>query len=651
MNRRAVRPPQVLRCRDEAGIFIVLYALLLIGLLSMVAIVIDLNQLRSVRRTSQTVSDFAALAAGAELGDKAGGSPLKACQDAFEYVKKNAPDFPVAATMPCGDLLTASPVRIPCDNNPVVTPPLVMQAAGAAPYSLEIVYPVSAALIDDVRRGGSGTRDGDQCQRMQVRLNKTGGSFFATVFGVGSLKQGASATARGFVKSEGQDTPALVILEKEACGALQASGQGGIVAAGNGVKPGIIAVASAGSTSPGGCTNASNAGGNVVFGTALPAGHPTRAGLPSIEAMAAEDPDPVLLTPLPPILSVWAEETANSARSVYTYPSGVSPDAQGGPRVSRDPVDARYGDGIAGLRSLAAAPPGAYTSLLSILGPGCKVDAANRIVIQANVFIDCDVAYQGGPSGSDEIIFTGTNFTTNRNIDIGSGKKWTFANPSLIVVNRNVINQPSVKVLGTLWMNTGTTVPTATLPDEYCGTSRNGPAFPTTKFVIREGDISNTGNSSSVKLCQTTLYMAHGAASPRPDNENNTDEGFISIGGGTIDWTAPDQTNQPPCRPPLLVPPNCYDSTAAAYQLEDLALWTESAPLSNIGGAGAVFLTGVFFLPNAQFNFTGQALQNIDRNAQFVSRRLNMAGQGTLILKPDPNESVPFLSGTSFLIR
>jgi len=57
----------VRRADDERGAFIVLWALLITALLIMVAIVIDLGNARSVRRSDQSVADFSALAAGDNL--------------------------------------------------------------------------------------------------------------------------------------------------------------------------------------------------------------------------------------------------------------------------------------------------------------------------------------------------------------------------------------------------------------------------------------------------------------------------------------------------------------------------------------------------------------------------------------------------------
>jgi hypothetical protein len=50
--------------------------------------------------------------------------------------------------------------------------------------------------------------------------------------------------------------------------------------------------------------------------------------------------------------------------------------------------------------------------------------------------------------------------------------------------------------------------------------------------------------------------------------------------------------------------------------------------------------------------FTGQATQSQPLNAQFVSRALNVSGQGTLNLKPSPEDSIKTpLPGNYALIR
>ena len=61
---------------------------------------------------------------------------------------------------------------------------------------------------------------------------------------------------------------------------------------------------------------------------------------------------------------------------------------------------------------------------------------------------------------------------------------------------------------------------------------------------------------------------------------------------------------------------------------------------SEIKGAGNSITGGVYFFPNATFNFSGQASQLIDLNAQFLARRLLLSGQGTLAMQPNPEDTV-----------
>src|SRR3954463_5576584 len=110
MSRRAAR--------DERGSVIVLWTLLLTALLVMVAMAVDLGHLRSVRRTNQTVADLSALAGGEALSSLSGLHPRAACQNAVDYVNRNAPSIPTidrnvfcdgmptSAAVPCGSSFT-----------------------------------------------------------------------------------------------------------------------------------------------------------------------------------------------------------------------------------------------------------------------------------------------------------------------------------------------------------------------------------------------------------------------------------------------------------------------------------------------------------------------------------------------------------------
>src|SRR5947209_2094825 len=82
--RRVVSSLRPRRAEGENGSFIVLWALLIVGLMTMVAIVVDLGDARATRRNDQSSADFAALAAGDNLLTK---SP-QACADAWSYIQQ-----------------------------------------------------------------------------------------------------------------------------------------------------------------------------------------------------------------------------------------------------------------------------------------------------------------------------------------------------------------------------------------------------------------------------------------------------------------------------------------------------------------------------------------------------------------------------------
>src|SRR5205085_471651 len=135
----------VRRGDGERGAFIVLWAVMLVGIMTMVAMVIDLGDARNIRRSDQSVADFAALAAADNLG-----TPAVGCADAFKYVKANLPDFPTSGvTSPCnvtGSNLQAFPTT--CGSG---TTAQDFVATGTSPYTVTFRFPVSSTDIADTR--------------------------------------------------------------------------------------------------------------------------------------------------------------------------------------------------------------------------------------------------------------------------------------------------------------------------------------------------------------------------------------------------------------------------------------------------------------------------------------------------------------------
>ena len=132
---------------------------------------------------------------------------------------------------------------------------------------------------------------------------------------------------------------------------------------------------------------------------------------------------------------------------------------------------------------------------------------------------------------------------------------------------------------------------------------------------IREGGDLIKNAQSSIFLTQTFVFI---------------EEGQIDIGAGDggLEWTAP-----------------------LAGNFEDLALWSEAPLLHQLGGQAGNILTGTFFTPFADpFLLTGQSGQ-LQTNAQFITRRLEVKGQGVVRMHPDPDRSTPIPIREVKLIR
>ena len=178
-------------------------------------------------------------------------------------------------------------------------------------------------------------------------------------------------------------------------------------------------------------------------------------------------------------------------------------------------------------------------------------------------------------------------------------------------------------------------------------------------FVIKSGPLTSGGANATVRMCQTFTYMsgmsspfqnASGspagcvAALPCPEVPSPAYTGYLALQGRNTDWSAPNQMTSPP------------DSS---HPYEDLAFWTEagnatlnqSGPNSSVGSNGSASTAGVYFMPNALFTFAGNTTIAQNLNAQFVSRRLNLSGQGDLIMLPNPSDAVPIPVGNFGLIR
>jgi hypothetical protein len=136
------------------------------------------------------------------------------------------------------------------------------------------------------------------------------------------------------------------------------------------------------------------------------------------------------------------------------------------------------------------------------------------------------------------------------------------------------------------------------------------------RFVyLRGGGDLLKGAQSSITLNQTFVYLAGG---------------FLDLVGGSggLVWTAP-----------------------LGGDFEDLALWAEADAEFEIGGQSGNTLTGTFFTPLSNpFILAGQAGQ-FQTSAQFLTRRLEVGGQGEVLMHPDPDRQTPIPTLAVRLIR
>src|SRR5687768_16543338 len=145
--------------RDEQGAFLIIWALHVVAMLMMVAIVIDLGQGRNARRFNQQIADFAALAAGNTLESTGDGE--QACRDAFAAIRSNV-------LLPSG-----SPNCNPMTSRCTSTTPVREVTFDADEWQISLVHPVpdSDPEMNDPRRADV-ERDGDPCDRFKVRIER-----------------------------------------------------------------------------------------------------------------------------------------------------------------------------------------------------------------------------------------------------------------------------------------------------------------------------------------------------------------------------------------------------------------------------------------------------------------------------------------------
>jgi Flp pilus assembly protein TadG len=332
------------RPHSEDGAFLVLWALLLVALMSMVAIVIDLGQARTTRRDNQAIADMAALAATTKMET----SQRDVCDDAFEYIQANAPEFPNSASSPCAAPNSACTATT---NQGTYT-----RAAGE--YVVTIIYPLrSSDQLSDTRFPAETT---SACGRVQVTVTRTDQSLFAGIFNRSELSHTTHAVARSSSRDI-LNIPSFWLLEENDCNVAYLDG-GSKITVGTASTPGV-----------------------AVFDTAARGCNPRSfariGGSGWIRALGGGD------------LISYARSQGCAAPCIATSGGGIfSPVPTAAEnRTGRLGVDTRYLSFINQLRTLAggAGTPAGFTATTNCNPSGGT--ALAPVMFTGNVYVDCAV--------------------------------------------------------------------------------------------------------------------------------------------------------------------------------------------------------------------------------------------------------------------
>jgi hypothetical protein len=583
---------------SERGAVLVLLAFTMLLLLGAAALAIDLAAVRHDLRAAQLASDAAATAGAIQIDAVSGSDAEEACLVAWAYLLANIEDEgPTTSPPNCANFSGSCPITARSEP------------ASAGPYSFEITHPVPN---NDALMSGqpfNADIDGAPCQRLGVSVERTRDFTFGRVIGFVAGTPEADSVARIAVRpGEGELVP-LLLLEPFACDALMASGQGAVTVSFFEDVPGIIAVDSDGSktSNPNTCgapnrytIDANNNSLNWIRAIPTPDGIPSvilsyaLSGAPGANpAKSYEEAD----VTSPGDATSDAPETW---RRLYPRPTSTER------RITRAPIDWRYNCkpsylpylGVIEVPGCGSGDPAHIDNLRFQYG---GVASPSGLWNRWTDFYPCTVDKDTWPS--DVIDASGNWWVDCATFVVNGGQDTSPPDPT----------NPPRKV----FFNDGDVVFQGGVDLRSFGELHINPSPSNDHIVyLRSGDIIK-GAQTTFTMTQTFVYM---------------ESGRVNLGGGagadSLIWTAP-----------------------LGGDFEDLALWAEAELVFQIGGQAGNTLEGTFFTPRADpFTFTGQGGQ-FQTAAQFITRRLEVKGQGELRMTPDPDRSTRLPIRGVMLIR
>jgi Flp pilus assembly protein TadG len=615
--------------RNDEGAYAILYAILVVVLVGMGAIVVDLSQVRADRRVDRSAADSAVLGGVQKLNTlETNASPYEACRAAWRHIATTlgvsvpagacgnfaAYNNTAAVTAYCSAAAAPWPQEIADDRT--ISGDRAVRVAWPIPYHTP-GGPISAFLTPELAPGGAtqnfdpvvdGSANG--CDRLGVAVFEDESFGLGSVFGIGGTRTQVHSVARVTINpGEGEFFYPLVVLDPTGCTVLSTGGTNNSILVRNGASPtygnvpGRVAVDSDASSCKSNQYLTQVSGGGFIQ---------TMDG-----ADAATNP------------------ADQSAIEYYNATKATKPTSSGGPSVPCTPTDsAVVGNAPCTGRTRSRPKPvtrqpfdaafgAAISRLDSELSPVTSTTGGWTPVTGAT----CNQPY--APT-------TGTNFIVQCSGALT--KQWAFPAGSTVIWKGNLTLASSASEEGCLLTNYDSSWGTV---DELCKGLKTLPASSTytTSSVLRvEGRVDANG-SGSLLLPGTLVHLPGTGSSRYVDGTSFT----------RLIWTAPfyddKDAAKADCTASLAAPgmpsPKCF---------RNLALWSDNTATNTMQGGSVLFLEGTFFSGVAPVKVGGNGSVSVTKS-QFIAWTLTTAGSKTLEFVPDPVRTTPVPTFGVALIR
>ena len=616
------------RRRSETGTAAIMISLGMVMLVVSAALVLDFGLARSDRQSNKSIADAAAAAGvwGLDGGDNRPRPFAGVCQ-ALRYLKANDPKFAdltgtwtngngTATADGCSDAALTGAKCIP--GQPASWARWTGTAMeGSLSVRIQSGYLTSEGGWPEESYKGYALDQGNPveqgCDQIAVILTQSRDPGLGSVATSGDIRTAIRSVGRVETGNEGDAAVALLVLERHDCQTIDISGGNPrILVQGVGNVPGMIHSDSLGDGAdcgPGMKVLNGNTANGIVAETA-DTGSPLLPGLITTRALSGV-PGAVPSNATDPIDMVHGDP----------YPPGNPPAGRG--LLTRLRVDNRYLTGVKATLADAQVEFGRTPA---------TVPAGSTVVTGA----DCDAPTTAQRTATGTVYLFCSSFTA-KDVNFDAS---TLVFQGEVKADGLLLPKATKVYVKGIDANRGLQVTGLAVHDKGVSSCGNALNPERAKLVVGQGPLEMTNSKAWLRMCNVAVVMGGGSATGCTPAVGGTPptttacNGVLKITGGSLDWTAPNA-----------VPAGATPTDWRVH--EDLAFWTETSGVHDLGGGSYMHLAGVFMLPNAKpFKLHGGGVQDIV-NSQYIARTLWATGNGTLTMGPDPNDVVtfPVLSG------